>query len=147
MDQFGVEGKSRSVRWRKLLVLLREYVVKSDSEKVNHQNPEELNTDENKTPECYYLAITDKGVWYCETKKIEEAVCRQQYKRYKAMKRRCTPIQRKKPRAIRYVEKPPPIMVKATFVQCFESTKKTSLKYCIASFYCQLNPHQIKFCL
>ena len=134
MQKLGVNGKTRSDRWRKLLVNTHKYLVKAESEKANHQTPENINTDESKTPKCYYLAITEKGVWYCETKKIEEAVCIQQHKRYIAMKLRCRPMQRKKTRTRTTPEKPPRTMVKATFVQCPESTKKTSLKYCIASY-------------
>ena len=40
---------------------------------------------------CHYHA-EDKDQWYCETKKIPCAVCIQQYKRYRAMNRRCRPL-------------------------------------------------------
>ena len=118
MEKLGVKGKNKSELWRNLLVNTHEYIVKAESEKENLQPPVNVNTDEPNTPKCNYLAFTEKGVWYCETKKIEKEVCLQQWKRYIAMKLRCRPLHKKRPRTPTYREKPARTKVTSKMVQC-----------------------------
>lgn len=113
-------------------------MVKAELEKANYQRPETQDTDEGKTPlpVCNFLDVSDtSGKWYCGGKELKDMVqCLGRYGRYQAVNLKCYPKHRAKTRTSRTREKPPRTMVKATFVQCPESTKKTNLKYCIASY-------------
>lgn len=53
-SKLGVQGKSMSERWRKLLVNMHNYLVKADSEKVNNSLVITKDTRKDKRP----LAIT-----------------------------------------------------------------------------------------
>lgn len=92
---FNVKGDSDSNKLRNLIDLCHEYVIKRE------KLPQSQSQQTDEYPQCFYHAVTDKGEWYCDLKKIPKEVCLKRQQRYISQDRRCYPSTKSKRRRAR----------------------------------------------